>query len=173
LFTLEPFEEMTAAVLEKAEPLVAEKWGRLTLHSPRWYAYPPLSWLQWTGYLIASGYATFLFALAPLLYGHVEAEWLLYWIGAILVISPWFIRDLRRSRQRLVLTNDGIRLLRGRTTQPFPWEEIKRIEAKEDAIFIGGPESRRLRIPLRMQRCGELLFFLRTRCDAEIVDRAS
>jgi len=168
-FSLGRFEEMKDLIVRKVEPLLVEKWNALDLKTPRSYVYPPLSPIQWGGYIAVFVYGTYLFVVGPLQYGGLGWHEMLYWMSTLLLIGPLLVRDMRRSRRRLALSEDGIRVMGGGETAVLRWDGIVRIVVKGNSIRVEGREPPGVCVPLRMLHFGELFFFLRTRSRAELV----
>jgi hypothetical protein len=168
-FSLEPFEQMRNLIWAKVGPLILEKWSQLHLRTGRSYRYPPLSPLQWVGYLAVLAYGTYLFLIGPVQYGSFGWEQAVYLGGTCLLVSPFLVRDLRRSRRRLMLREDGIHVLNGKTML-LRWDEVTLIVRTPDSIVVEGSHRARLRVPWRMPSSGELLYFIRKNSQAEITD---
>lgn len=104
--------------------------------------------------------------------GHFGLEQALYLAASLLAVGPFLLRDLRKTRRRITLREDGLRVSNGGTAF-LPWEELVEITVREDSFSSGslvvrGKQSRRVAIPLKIRGCGELLFLLSIRSETRI-----
>jgi len=165
-FSLEPFDELRQSILVRVQPLVWAKWNAKAARTDHAYHYPPISVLQGVGYLIAISFTVFFFLIAPLTREVFGFEQAVYLIVSALAVGVFFLRDLRKTRRRVVVSASGLcesnaggALIR--------WQEVSEIHVREPVIGYGslvvrGGQGQTLTIPVRMRGAGELFFLLST-----------
>jgi hypothetical protein len=116
--------------------------------------------------------AAYAFILVPVQQGAFGLEQIFYLAVSILVVAPFLVRDLRKSRRRIVLREDGLRELNGGVTS-LPFDGIGEIIVRSPlfgsgSVVVHGKEGAKLFIPLGLESCGEFLFLLNTRSQTKI-----
>jgi hypothetical protein len=166
-FSLEPFDELRELILARVQPLMWAKWNSKTARADHSYQYPPISVLQGVGYLIAASFIVVFFVIAPLNGGVFGFEQAVYLILGLLAVGVFFLRDLRKTHRRLVVSASALREFNGGNTL-IHWHEVSEIHVREPILGCGslvvrGGQRTTLTIPVRMRGIGELFFLLSTR----------
>jgi hypothetical protein len=172
-FSIEPFEDLRERILRRVEPNIFAKWSSKNGQIERSYRYPAISFLQCIGYTIALILMVVFFVLAPLSREVFGLEQAVYVMVGAFVVGAFFLRDLRKSRRRILVSANGLRESNQRNIL-IRWQEVDAIHIKEPilgygSIVVRGAENRRLTIPVRMRGAGELFFLLTTHGKPQIM----
>jgi len=168
-FALQHFEDLRATILRNVQARLHQEWGHLPLASEPTYRLPSLSALQWGGYGGTAALLVYGFILLPLEVGFFGWECVASASLGGLLLSPFLIRDLCKTRRRLVIRPAGVFQLDGKP-QHISWPDLASIHVRAISAWVGsveltGGSGVRIVVPLHMSRSGEFLFLVETQSD--------
>lgn len=163
LSSLQPFEELRREITNKVLSRLYERWDRLNL--PLTFTYPRFHWTVILAYTIPLFLVFMFFALFVVPTEGMVVEKVVFIVLGVIIVLPFFIRDFRRSRKKLVLEQQGLRQTNGKQLV-IPWHEIKNISVKESyigygSISVGSNETGWIRIPGSHPNRGQILHLIK------------
>ena len=161
-FGPEPSEVLRQEVLKRTVPLLSEKWERLTF--PLTYAYSPYTRGNLLVYLVPLILVLMLFVLFVTMTEGMVFEKVFFLGLGLLAIVPFWIRDHRANRKKLILTRDGLKQVNGNDVV-IPWNEIAECVFMEEPIGMGSVLIRSrtdtcIKLPRSLPSLGQILYFI-------------
>ncbi|MGH7167667.1 MAG: hypothetical protein ACREII_03970 [Nitrospiraceae bacterium] len=140
-----------------------ERWSQLQL--PLVHVFSGLTWAAVAAYSVPFG-VLLLYLVLFLTIEEMLLEKLLFFLLGMLVLAPFFVRDYRRNKKRLVLEHGGIRQTNG-VEFFIPWQEITAVVMREtvmgyDSITIQAHNGN-IFIPFSHINAGRILYLIKQR----------
>jgi hypothetical protein len=171
---LEPSEVLKQEVLRRTLPLLSEKWERLIF--PLTYAYATSTRGILLVYLIPLILVLIFFILFVTRTEGMVLEKMVFLALGLLAIVPFWIRDHRASRKKLILTQDGLKQVNGDDIV-IPWNEIANCSFTEEPLGLGSVLIRSrahkcIKLPRSLPSCGQILYFIERECSVRVSGRS-